>query len=584
MTSNSDKPATGEGPEASAARAANPVEQVIAAFGGIRPMAAKLSVPVTTVQGWKKRGAIPAARHEDILKSASEHDVVISSDLLESASDGSRRNDSEASAAGSAARDGGQPSATGSPEQAKPPPATPPSAPARSAEDSRTAVQTKAEDSMADRKTTGSATSGPGSASPGSGETTTQGAKASVASGASDQPAGPTGGNAPPDSPAGKAAGRETDTGNSAGPPVSGAGDNGDDGGGRRGGVAVVIAVIALLIAIAAVAAPYWFRPAVTTLGLPQPAADQAGSAVADLRGDVEDLAATVSELDQRLDEVGNGAAGVSEDSLVALEDSVAQQVAGVTDRLDTLDNRLERAEATTAELTDLDAVVERLRESVDAVQEAVLTARNRIDSMETRFDTIAANSSSIQALVLATGQLRAAIQTAGGFAGELATIRALGGTDPELESLLDDLAPHAATGIPTMGQLSDRLDAIAGEIVQASREGEDADWVDDALHRLSSLVTVRRAPGEATGDRADAVVARAQARMVEGDIEQAVSEIRSLSGAAARTAEPWLVDAEARLLADRIARALTDITLHRLSGQAGSLGDEGDGEEDNGE
>ena len=31
-------------------------EKVVAAFGGIRPMAKKLGVAVTTVQGWKERG------------------------------------------------------------------------------------------------------------------------------------------------------------------------------------------------------------------------------------------------------------------------------------------------------------------------------------------------------------------------------------------------------------------------------------------------------------------------------------------------------------------------------------------------
>lgn len=46
---------------------------IIERFGGIRPMATKLGIPVTTVQGWKQRNAIPFSRRDDILKAATEN-------------------------------------------------------------------------------------------------------------------------------------------------------------------------------------------------------------------------------------------------------------------------------------------------------------------------------------------------------------------------------------------------------------------------------------------------------------------------------------------------------------------------------
>jgi hypothetical protein len=52
---------------------------IIEAFGGIRPMAHKLDVPVSTVQGWKQRDAIPANRADDILAAAAAHGVDLSS-------------------------------------------------------------------------------------------------------------------------------------------------------------------------------------------------------------------------------------------------------------------------------------------------------------------------------------------------------------------------------------------------------------------------------------------------------------------------------------------------------------------------
>ena len=48
---------------------------IIDRFGGIRPMAAKLDMPVTTIQGWKARGRIPANRIAALRAAAAEHDV-----------------------------------------------------------------------------------------------------------------------------------------------------------------------------------------------------------------------------------------------------------------------------------------------------------------------------------------------------------------------------------------------------------------------------------------------------------------------------------------------------------------------------
>ncbi len=56
-----------------------PVDAVIERFGGIRPMASKLDVPVTTVQGWKERGQIPERRWPEIEAAAARHGVSLAS-------------------------------------------------------------------------------------------------------------------------------------------------------------------------------------------------------------------------------------------------------------------------------------------------------------------------------------------------------------------------------------------------------------------------------------------------------------------------------------------------------------------------
>lgn len=52
-------------------------------FGGIRPMAAKLGVPPSTVNSWHVKSFIPGWRHDSILAAATQHGVELAKDELE---------------------------------------------------------------------------------------------------------------------------------------------------------------------------------------------------------------------------------------------------------------------------------------------------------------------------------------------------------------------------------------------------------------------------------------------------------------------------------------------------------------------
>src|SRR4051812_8753775 len=79
------EPSDGTNPNGTAA------ERIIEKFGGIRPMAHKLNMPVTTVQGWKKRGAIPSNRHPDLLAAASRYNVTLDQAELDAAAPADER-------------------------------------------------------------------------------------------------------------------------------------------------------------------------------------------------------------------------------------------------------------------------------------------------------------------------------------------------------------------------------------------------------------------------------------------------------------------------------------------------------------
>ncbi len=58
------------------------VHTVIERFGGIRPMAGKLDIAFTTVQGWKERGHIPPRQHRRILRAAADHGIALAPEDL----------------------------------------------------------------------------------------------------------------------------------------------------------------------------------------------------------------------------------------------------------------------------------------------------------------------------------------------------------------------------------------------------------------------------------------------------------------------------------------------------------------------
>lgn len=72
-------------PAESAPSAPSAVERLIERFGGLRPMADKLGVPVSTVQGWKKRALIPGARMPELRSAAARHGIALEESDLEGA-------------------------------------------------------------------------------------------------------------------------------------------------------------------------------------------------------------------------------------------------------------------------------------------------------------------------------------------------------------------------------------------------------------------------------------------------------------------------------------------------------------------
>lgn len=270
--------------------------------------------------------------------------------------------------------------------------------------------------------------------------------------------------------------------------------------------------------------------------GLPKGAAvdlQPLDKAVADERAA---RSAAVAALERRLDAVARAV-----DARPATPAAPAEAVEALSRRLRALEGGLAGAQETANGL-------ERVEQTVGGVSGTVETLESRLAALERRAGGSDA-ASRRQGLVLAVGQLGARVSEGAPYRAELDRLAGLAEPDDEVVAALKVLEPHAERGVATLAELRRRFEPLAGEIVRAGAGPDSDGWLDRAVGRLAGLVTVRRT-GEVEGTATDAVVARAEVRLAEGDLAGALQQLEALSGAAAEAAAAWRQAAEARLAA----------------------------------
>lgn len=245
-------------------------------------------------------------------------------------------------------------------------------------------------------------------------------------------------------------------------------------------------------------------------------------------------------------------------DSLVSENEALKQQIASLTERLD--------------QMSGLDAKVGELAPRLDALAP-------RLDALDQQVASLPKSNEQQHAvaLIVAVGELRSALASDKSFAAELSTLNDLTQDDealrPRLKPIVDGLAPMADAGVPTLSQLAAAFPATeiarAGE-AELAGEVTDDNWLKRFWrglgHSISEVITVRPTGPDVEGDDTLARLARAEAKLGEGDLAAAVAEVRALTGLAAETAAEWLAQAEARLAIEAAAAQLADISTRELA------------------
>jgi uroporphyrinogen-III synthase len=279
---------------------------------------------------------------------------------------------------------------------------------------------------------------------------------------------------------------------------------------------------------------------------------------LAELRGKADETAAELPRLAQRIDVAEKVAAGAgasagssaaADERIAALERTIADLRSVMTSRMDGLDTRVAGLATGAADGATGTA---RLQAENDRLKSSLAAATLRLEALEAKAAEpvpVAAPQKG-SALVLAVGQLREALEKSNPFPAPLESLRAVAGDDPVVADAVQVLSPLANTGVATRNRLVDTFDVAAAGAARAALAPAGAGWLDRTIQRLASVVTVRR-EGHVEGDTAQAVLARAEALVKDGDLVGADKALAGLEAEAAAAMAPWRAAVASRIAAD---------------------------------
>ncbi|MEZ5828024.1 MAG: mitofilin family membrane protein [Hyphomicrobiales bacterium] len=268
--------------------------------------------------------------------------------------------------------------------------------------------------------------------------------------------------------------------------------------------------------------------------------------------GSVADAAAIsqqIGEAEARLDAKVDSALADQKAANAASLDKMQKEVAELSAKLKALtEAELGGGADSGPDIAALDERLNRLESTIPELLEAV------DDSSE---NTKAAT------MAIAFANLRAAVNEGRPYVSELSTLAALSPGAGDLGPLLD----YDDTGIPTVPELTRSFKAAKDAALAAPAPSADGSLFDQLFASAESLVKVRRVDAEAEGDGADAVLARAEAQLDDGNLAEAVKEVETLEGSQRAAFADWLDQAHARLDANAALQKLEGILLVSLGG-----------------
>jgi hypothetical protein len=243
---------------------------------------------------------------------------------------------------------------------------------------------------------------------------------------------------------------------------------------------------------------------------------DKVAASINLISGEMEVMKKNVAALEASKPEVQKVDFGPVNDKIAALEARLADvpQPNGLSADADT------RLAALSTQVTAVEASIADGRKAGDEARAALLM---RIEALEKKANE--PRDDVEVAVAIASAGLKAAIDRGGPFTSELDTLTGINPADPAVQ----ELKTFAATGVPSRSELITAFPPVADTILASiNSSNPDQSLTDRLIASAFSAIKVRPV-GDVAGETPDAIVARIENMLGNGDLKGASAEWQKL-------------------------------------------------------
>jgi hypothetical protein len=276
----------------------------------------------------------------------------------------------------------------------------------------------------------------------------------------------------------------------------------------------------------------------------------------------IDELAARLGRLENAAPRGGGNGSTVAglEETIKSLQASVADLNRRAADNATAVREAAGHADTALAAADAARAATE--RNNVEALSNRIAALENASQALtEDVVKSVAAAGDRPLRAAVAAQTLQAAVERGDPFAAELTAAKAMA-PDSQATAVLE---PFAASGLPSAAVLARQLSTLTPAMLNATAVPAPAGGFLDRLQANAERLVRVRPIDETPGDDPAAVISRAQAKAVRGDLAGAVAELNALPANVRAPADEWIKKVEARNAAVNASRHLVTDALAAL-------------------